>query len=61
MSNEGCPICHGDCASANPPVIGCPMKEQRPPGLPADLSNDDVKALFDMPDDDDTMHQQPKI
>ena len=24
-----CPICGGDCASANPPVIGCPMIEAR--------------------------------
>lgn len=22
----GCQICHGDCASANPPVGGCPVK-----------------------------------
>ncbi len=22
-----CPICGGDCAGANPPVIYCPMKE----------------------------------
>lgn len=22
--DAGCHICHGDCASANPPVIGCP-------------------------------------
>jgi hypothetical protein len=22
----GCQICHGDCASANPPVDGCPVK-----------------------------------
>lgn len=22
----GCPICRGDCASANPPVQGCPVK-----------------------------------
>lgn len=21
----GCPVCAGDCASANPPVIDCPM------------------------------------
>ena len=21
----GCPVCSGDCASANPPVIACPM------------------------------------
>ena len=26
MGYEGCPVCHGDCASANPPVIHCPMK-----------------------------------
>jgi hypothetical protein len=22
----GCPVCHGDCASANPPVLLCPMQ-----------------------------------
>lgn len=22
----GCPVCHGDCASANPPVPLCPMR-----------------------------------
>jgi|GEM_PF-6376152 hypothetical protein len=22
----GCPVCHGDCASANPPVYSCPMQ-----------------------------------
>ncbi len=22
----GCPACNGDCSSANPPVIGCPME-----------------------------------
>jgi len=22
----GCPDCGGDCAAANPPVLGCPMK-----------------------------------
>lgn len=24
-----CPICSGDCGSANPPVIGCPVIEAR--------------------------------
>lgn len=24
---ECCPVCGGDCASANPPVIHCPMRE----------------------------------
>jgi len=23
----GCPVCHGDCASANPPVSLCPMQQ----------------------------------
>ncbi len=27
--NFGCPICHGDCASANPPVSMCPMQAAR--------------------------------
>lgn len=27
-------------------------------GLPSDLTPGDVKALFSMPDDDDTCHQQ---
>ncbi len=22
----GCPVCSGDCGSANPPVAGCPMQ-----------------------------------
>jgi hypothetical protein len=25
----GCPVCAGDCASANPPVMCCPMQEIR--------------------------------
>lgn len=25
----GCPDCHGDCASANPPVLGCIMQDTR--------------------------------
>lgn len=25
----GCPICHGDCAAANPPVYCCPMEAAR--------------------------------
>jgi NTP pyrophosphatase (non-canonical NTP hydrolase) len=37
-----CPICGGDCAAANPPVLHCPMKEAPPlasgagqvPGMP---------------------------
>lgn len=28
--------------------------------LPSDLTPDDVKALFSLPSDDDSMHQQPK-
>lgn len=23
----GCPVCSGDCASANPPVSACPMRD----------------------------------
>ena len=23
----GCPVCGGDCAGANPPVVYCPMRE----------------------------------
>lgn len=23
-----CPICHGDCAGANPPMAYCPMKDR---------------------------------
>ena len=26
MRGGGCPHCNGDCASANPPVLACPMK-----------------------------------
>ncbi len=26
-----CPVCSGDCSSANPPVIYCPMKDARTP------------------------------
>jgi len=26
FQSYGCPVCHGDCASANPPVLGCPMR-----------------------------------
>lgn len=25
----GCPVCGGDCASANPPVMSCPMQQAR--------------------------------
>lgn len=25
----GCPVCSGDCAAANPPVLVCPMREAR--------------------------------
>jgi hypothetical protein len=24
--NSGCPVCGGDCAGANPPVLYCPMR-----------------------------------
>ena len=27
--NYGCPVCHGDCAAANPPVLSCPMQIAR--------------------------------
>lgn len=26
FQSYGCPICFGDCASANPPVYRCPMQ-----------------------------------
>lgn len=26
MQGYGCPVCNGDCGSANPPVIFCPMQ-----------------------------------
>jgi len=29
FEHYGCPICHGDCASANPPVDCCPMEAVR--------------------------------
>ena len=29
LQSYGCPVCHGDCASANPPVICCPMQDVR--------------------------------
>lgn len=25
MRGHGCPVCNGDCGSANPPVMSCPM------------------------------------
>jgi len=25
MRSYGCPVCNGDCGSANPPVMSCPM------------------------------------
>jgi hypothetical protein len=25
---EYCPVCGGDCSSANPPVLDCPMREE---------------------------------
>ncbi len=27
MQSYGCPVCNGDCGSANPPVIFCPMTQ----------------------------------
>lgn len=27
FQDYGCPVCHGDCSSANPPVYGCPMQQ----------------------------------
>lgn len=39
----GCPVCSGDCASANPPVIACPMQSARAaltPGRGADESGE---------------------
>lgn len=29
FEHYGCPICHGDCSSANPPVDCCPMEASR--------------------------------
>jgi len=29
FEDYGCPVCHGDCASANPPVYCCPMQIAR--------------------------------
>ena len=29
FEHYGCPICHGDCSSANPPVDCCPMEAAR--------------------------------
>lgn len=26
FQSYGCPVCSGDCGSANPPVISCPMQ-----------------------------------
>jgi hypothetical protein len=26
LRGYGCPVCNGDCGSANPPVISCPMQ-----------------------------------
>lgn len=30
-----CPLCGGDCAGANPPVVNCPMREPEPDEQPA--------------------------
>lgn len=27
MQWYGCPVCNGDCAGANPPVLSCPMQQ----------------------------------
>jgi hypothetical protein len=29
---EVCPVCGGDCAGANPPVVSCPMRDGRADG-----------------------------
>lgn len=31
-AKEGCPVCSGDCGSANPPVIFCPMRDAKEGG-----------------------------
>lgn len=33
-------------------------KDLRAMGLPSDLTEDDVKTFFSLPDDDDSMHMQ---
>lgn len=41
----GCPVCHGDCSSANPPVSICPMKEaEQVLSAPAPLPSEEVIA-----------------
>ena len=29
FQHYGCPVCSGDCGSANPPVMACPMQDLR--------------------------------
>lgn len=31
-AKEGCPVCNGDCESANPPVTFCPMRDAKEGG-----------------------------
>lgn len=30
MKNRDCPVCNGDCAGANPPMIYCPIRDGDP-------------------------------
>jgi hypothetical protein len=30
LADGVCPACSGDCGSANPPVLSCPMRERTP-------------------------------
>ena len=39
--HEGCPACGCDCASANPPVVGCPLQALRE----ADAARAKLRAL----------------
>lgn len=38
-----------------------PRKRLREMGVPEDMTADDVIALFSLPDDDDSMHAQPRV
>lgn len=52
FQNHGCPMCGGDCGSANPPVSSCPMQEARaalatPPAQGVEEETETLENLID--------------
>jgi hypothetical protein len=43
---EVCPICGGDCAGANPPMVFCPMRDGMPEFDEAEFEKAKDKARY---------------